>query len=192
MDKIKRNRHLKTIKAHCREVRKWCFKMGIPLRGLLHDRSKFSKEEMAIADWYTGTSSPHDACRKEKGYSISWIYHYHRNDHHWEYWLDFNTGYYNEYDEFIIKPTAMKMPYDAVIEMVCDFIAAGKVYSGADWTPSMPYEYYWKFKNNKLYHKDTEDLFVTLLKLLKEWGEDKFIKMYKSMRKDLKKEYEAI
>lgn len=85
-------KHLKTINKHRREVRKACFHMGIPLRGLLHDLSKYSPTELKIAKWYDGTRSPHDVARDELGYSPSWYHHMNRNKHHWEYWVFFDNS----------------------------------------------------------------------------------------------------
>lgn len=63
--------HLKIIHRHRRYVNHFCFKMGIPFRGLTHDLSKYSKTEMQIAKYYTGTCSPHDEARAKLGYSPS-------------------------------------------------------------------------------------------------------------------------
>lgn len=82
-------KHLKTIFTHRKWVRKMCFKMGIPIQGLLHDLSKFSIPEMKILKYWTGKGSPHQACREAIGYSPSWNHHYHRNKHHYQYWWSF-------------------------------------------------------------------------------------------------------
>ena len=50
--------HLKTIRIHRRYVRKMCFKMGIPIQGLLHDLSKYSIIELTQCKYYTGKKSP--------------------------------------------------------------------------------------------------------------------------------------
>lgn len=81
------SKHLKTIRVHRKYVRKACFKMGLIWQGLTHDLSKYSFKELSIAKYYTGTRSPHAVCRDRYGYSPSWQYHYHRNKHHWQYWL---------------------------------------------------------------------------------------------------------
>lgn len=80
-------KHLKTIRIHRKYVRKICFKMGIPWQGLVHDLSKYSPTELSICKYWTGTKSPHAVCRSVLGYSPSWTHHYHKNKHHWQYWL---------------------------------------------------------------------------------------------------------
>ena len=113
-----RKRHLQTIRKHRKCVRQACFKMGIPWQGLVHDLSKYSRAEMSITKYATGKKSPHAVARDELGYSPSWMYHYHRNKHHWQYWLDM--------EDWPDKVVPVKMPYKYVIEMFCDFIGAGK------------------------------------------------------------------
>ena len=47
--------HLKTITAHKRLGRKYCFKVGLYKQGLLHDLSKYSPAEFRIgAKYYCG------------------------------------------------------------------------------------------------------------------------------------------
>ena len=45
------------------------------------------------------------------------------------YWLDFNSAKPNGDGTFTIICKCVKMPYDRVIEMFCDFVGAGKVYT---------------------------------------------------------------
>lgn len=184
--------HKKTIRVHRKYVRQMCFKMGIPWLGLVHDLSKYSKTEMSIAKWYTGTSSPHDVARKELGYSPSWYHHKNKNKHHWEYWLDFNGGEFDKHGDFIIKPKAVEMPYKYVIEMFCDYIGAGKAYSKEKWTCSMPWDYYQeKCVNQKLMHIESNHLLRKLLWNLKEMGLEEFLRWYKRNKKFMKTQYDA-
>ena len=62
-------KHLKTVHTHRKYVRKACWKMGLFWQGLLHDLSKYSITELKICKYYTGTKSPHQACREMIGYS---------------------------------------------------------------------------------------------------------------------------
>ena len=116
MLKIKNNkyiRHFKTITKHKYYVMKFCFKCGFYKRGLLHDLSKYGKTEFcSSARYFQGTSSPIDAEKNEKGYSLAWQHHKGHNPHHWEYWID-NVGTY--------KNTPCKIPYEYVVEMICDW-----------------------------------------------------------------------
>lgn len=157
-------KHFITITHHRHLVLKHCFEAGIPLRGLLHDLSKYSPAEFIPgARYWTGIRSPNDRERKELGYSKAWMHHKGRNKHHYEYWTDFSPidGHYSP----------VKMPLKFVIEMVCDRIAAGKVYKGKDFTPSNPIEYFERRKNVDLIHPDTAALLEKILTMYSNFGE---------------------
>lgn len=175
-------KHLKTIRTHKKWVRIACFKMGIPIQGILHDLSKFSLRELAIAKYYTGEKSPHDTCREILGYSPSWIYHFHRNKHHWEFWCETNV-------DGVWVP--IKIPYKYVIEMFCDFIGAGKAYSGTFWTTSSPLDY-WEAKceGKRLMHPDSLALLKFLLvALANSKTEQDFYDYYNSNKQSIKSSY---
>lgn len=175
--------HLKTILNHRREVRKACFKMGIPLQGLTHDLSKFRPREFLIYKFANGEKSPHAVMREQFGYSDRWMYHYHVNKHHWQYWLDIES-----YPQSV-KP--IKMPYKYVIEMFCDFVGAGKAYSKDKWTTSAPLDYWEKScQGQRLMHWESEAFFVYLLKLMNALPNEKdFYIVYKAEKKRLKEWY---
>ena len=79
-------KHLKLVFKHKWLVFKLSCKIGIPLRGLLHDLSKFSPEEFwESVKYYNGHGSPITSCKKENGYSRAWLHHKGRNKHHLEY-----------------------------------------------------------------------------------------------------------
>ena len=83
--------HLKTITRHRHAVFIHCCKAGIPIRGLLHDLSKYSPDEfISGAKYYKGTRSPNEEERAIYGYSKAWLHHKGRNKHHFEYWSDIN------------------------------------------------------------------------------------------------------
>ena len=161
-----------------------CFKMGIPLQGILHDLSKYSIKELSIAKYYDGSRSPHALARDELGCSPSWMHHYHKNKHHWQFWLDM--------EDWPDKVTPVKMPYKYVVEMFCDFVGAGKAYEGGTWSPSTPWGYWKKAcEGKRLMHKDSEMLLKYLLWELMEFGMDRFVRWYRSARKSLKSLYDA-
>ena len=111
--------HLRTVQKHRRAVRKLLFKCGLYWQGLTHDLSKFSPTEFWLGvKYFTGTASPHVKERRETGYSEAWIHHHNRNKHHAEYWVDIVDG----------KSVHIGMPYNYLIEMACDRIAASKTY----------------------------------------------------------------
>ena len=155
--------------------------MGIPIRGLLHDLSKYSLKELSICKYYDGTRSPHEKARDELGYSPSWLYHKSKNKHHWEFWTDNNSD-----SQFY----AVKMPYKYVIESFCDMVGAGKAYTKDRWVCSQPEEYFNKHKDKRLYHSDTKILLSLLFKQLSILGESKFYKWYKKRKKEIKDSYE--
>lgn len=174
-------KHLKVIRTHRKYVRKACFKMGLFWQGLVHDLSKYSPTELSIAKYYNGKRSPHEECRAQLGYSPCWIHHYHKNKHHWEYWLDTDA-----YCTF--KP--IKMPYKYVIESVCDMIGASKAYNRNNWNAKMPFEYWQENHNdNRIMHVESIILAKSLIEKLSQIGEPEFYKWYKEHKSNLEKAY---
>ena len=131
--------HWRTIRLHRKWARYYCFLAGIPWRGIKHDLSKYSPIEFfESACFYTGTSSPIEEAKKNQGYSRAWLHHRGHNPHHWAYWADnFSEGL-----------TIYPMPKDDFVEMVCDFLAAGRAYKGNNFTYSSEYEW-WKIEREK-------------------------------------------
>ena len=124
--------HFNTINKHRWIVFKLSIKAGIPLRGLLHDLSKYSPTEfLESAKYYQGGKrSPIPATRDDKGYSIAWLHHKGRNKHHFEYW----------YDQKQIEIPVLPRKYAK--ELICDMLAAGIVYAGKDWTQEFEINYW--------------------------------------------------
>ena len=131
-------KHFQKVCIHKYWVGYYCFKAGIPWRGIKHDISKFSPVEFwESVKYYQVTSSPIDACKKENGWSKAWQHHKGRNDHHYEYWLDdFDHGG---------KP--LIMPYECALEMLCDYLGAGRAYQGKNFTYAGEYEW-WQNKKS--------------------------------------------
>ena len=134
-------KHFQKICTHKFWVGYYCFKAGIPWRGIKHDMSKFSPVEFwESVKYFQGTSSPIDACKKENGWSKAWQHHKGRNDHHYEYWQDdFDHGG---------KP--LIMPFECALEMVCDYLGAGRAYQGKDFTYAGEYAWWDAKKRNPL------------------------------------------
>lgn len=159
--------HFMTITQHKMLVMHYCFKAGLYTQGLMHDLSKYSPAEFLTGvKYYSGTRSPNSAEREDKGYSAAWLHHKGRNRHHFEYWID------NKPDGDK-KMTGMKMPVRYVVEMVCDRIAACRVYQGDAYTDASPYEYYRKSRSHYMMHPETEKLLRKLLLILRDYGEEK-------------------
>ncbi len=112
--------HLKTITKHKWVVFKLSIKAGIPIRGMLHDLSKYSIEEFceSVKYYQGGKRSPIQKAKEEKGYSLAWLHHKGRNKHHLEYWYDAS-----------LKEQPI-MPFKYAEEMICDKLAARHSLSG--------------------------------------------------------------
>ena len=125
--------HSKTILQHKFWVFVYCYKAGIPIRGFLHDISKFSPTEYLNNIKYTEKGiSPIDIQKKVDGYSPSWIHHKSHNSHHYEYWMDkFDNGGFTT-----------RMPFKDLLECACDMVAANRVYNGK--SPN-EYDNLWKY-----------------------------------------------
>ncbi|MDE7257375.1 MAG: catalase, partial [Clostridia bacterium] len=160
-------------------VRKNCFKAGLVWQGLTHDLSKFSaKEFWRGAKYYQGNRSPEAREREVLGYSSAWLHDNWRNKHHFEYWTDVNPKGEVVYVE---------MPAKYLAEMVCDRIAASKVYKGKDYTDSCPLEYFSARKGKAAMNEKTSERLEYFLTLLAERGEKEMFKQLKDFVKVSKK-----
>ena len=122
---MKALKHFKKICVHKWWVFYYCCKCGLLWQGIKHDMSKFSPTEFfESVKYYTGTSSPIDACKYVNGYSLAWQHHKGRNPHHYEHWTD-------NYDK---GTTCIKMPFKYATEMFCDYVSAGRAYMGKNFT----------------------------------------------------------
>lgn len=176
-------KHFQTVRKHRKIVRQECKACGIGWQGVLHDLSKYSPTEfVASAKYFQGNRSPIEAEKEESGYSKAWLHHKGRNKHHWEYWTDFGSN-----GEVI----ANKIPSNYVVEMICDWIGAGKVYSDGDWTQDEPLNYYNKVRAGRHFHPDTEQLIVKLLEIIKDKGLEEFHKVCRS-RYPIFTDYESL
>lgn len=173
--------HLRTVNRHRRLVRRYCFRLGLYWQGLIHDLSKYSPCEFCRGvKYYQGYRSPNDAERIATGVSLAWLHHKGRNRHHYEYWIDYcidpATGR--------VTTGGNKMPKRYVAEMVCDRIAACRVYQGDKYTPASPYDYYQRSKGHILIHPDTSDLLDRWLLLLRDRGEAAALAQIRSELRD--------
>ena len=147
-------KHFQKICTHKFWVGYYCFKAGIPWRGIKHDMSKFSPVEFwESVKYFQGTSSPIDACKKEKGWSRAWQHHKGRNDHHYEYWTD-------DYDHGG-KP--LIMPFDCAMEMLCDYLGAGRAYMGKDFTYHKEAQWWFDKKSKSLMMHPVIKDFITYM-----------------------------
>lgn len=166
-------KHFKTIVKHKYYVFIACSKCGITWRGIKHDMSKFSpKEFISSSRYFQGTSSPINAEKIKNGYSIAWQNHKGRNTHHYHYWIDVEDG----------EVIALKMPYKDVVEMICDWVGAGKAYNTNKWTESDVLDYFIKHRSKMLFHEDTAYFIYRILYKIEE-SPDGLKDVYKLLRK---------
>lgn len=180
-------KHFQTVWKHKIIVFQECRACGLTWRGLTHDLSKFSPSEFVpSAKYFQGNRSPIEAEKEDVGYSYAWLHHKGHNPHHWEFWTDFGDN-----GEIISN----KIPYDYVVEMICDWIGAGKVYSKDKWTNAEPLNYYNKVRPGRYFHPETEKLILGFLECIRDKGLDEFHKMakcepgYSCVRIDYEGEY---
>ena len=168
-------RHFMTITKHKWYVFHFCVKAGIPWQGLIHDLSKYSPTEFfESVKYYQGTRSPLDKSREVNGYSAAWLHHKGRNKHHYEYWYDRKAN-----------PPAPIIPYKYVVEMICDNLAAGKVYNGKKWTNSTQLEYWNRAKETPFVNDKIKEMLTAVYTEISEKGIDEVIN-----KKNLKKLYD--
>ena len=171
-------KHFLTITHHRHKVIANCFRAGIPLRGLLHDLSKYSPTEFIPgAKYFQGHRSPNEGEREAYGYSKAWMHHKGRNRHHFEYWTD--------YDKKTKRMTGIKMPRKYLIEMFCDRVAASKIYNKENYTDSKPLEYFLQARDNRIsvINDDTSKEIEYLLRMLAEKGEKETFRYIKKIRR---------
>lgn len=82
--------------------------------GLNHDNSKTKQDEYDAYDayFYGGNRS----FSVVQAFQRAWLFHIHRNPHHWQYWILMNDD--PEEGEVLIE-----MPYNYILEMICDWWA---------------------------------------------------------------------
>lgn len=157
-------KHFITITKHRNEVIRLCFKAGIGFQGLFHDLSKYSPTEFIPgARYYTGSQSPNNGERDDKGYSLAWMHHKGRNKHHFEFWYD--------YDMKTKKIVPMPMPDCYIKEMFCDRVAASKIYGKDSYTQESPLFYLTKSTAREKMAEETYNKLLFLLQMLAEKGE---------------------
>ena len=165
--------HTKTVIQHRREVRKLCFKCGLYWQGLTHDLSKFSPTEFFNGvKYFTGTKSPHMGERAEYGYSKAWLHHKGRNKHHAEYWQDINSkGVHAPID----------MPTKYFVEMMCDRVAACKIYLKDKYTQKSAWEYYKTHRDENQFSHYTAVQLENYLYFMTFEGEEKTFEVLREL-----------
>lgn len=156
--------HLRTVNKHRREVRKLCFKCGLYWQGLTHDLSKYSPVEFINGvKFFTGKGSPHMGERDRYGYSKAWLNHKGRNKHHAEYWQDIRPNG---------KTEPIDMPRKYLAEMICDRVAASKIYLKENYTNDAPWNYFDSHCDENQFSTNTRQDLVYFLQMLRDEGEE--------------------
>lgn len=141
----------------------WFF--GIPWRGFMHDWSKFSPVEFfESVKFFKGDSSPINEAKKIQGISFAWHHHKAHNPHHYEYWTDcYDTG-----------TVARIMPWKCVLELVCDYLAAGRTYNDfkkeEKFTLQKELDWWNNCKDGKCIHPLTKKLISAILEMIVKNG----------------------
>jgi len=127
------NQYLKQLKVIL--LHKWYFfkagrYLGSPLwLCLIHDISKFAPVEFInYSRWFGGV-------KDRLGWAKAWRHHAHHNRHHPEHWILSWRGdpdFYNDIGESLAQfVTVLPMPELYVREMVADWMAASKTFTGS-------------------------------------------------------------
>lgn len=190
--------HLKTVLSHKRWVFHYASRLGYVWRGLVHDNSKLSPEEFFEGvKYWNGKRSPIIVAKEQTGISYAWLHHRGRNKHHYEYWID-------RLDQGGVPH---KIPFQYVIEMVCDWLAACRTYEGRTekifekeykwWTSRAPHvkihgetkrlitKMLWNLAEHERYRGDEKLALKDVSALLKFWEE-----MYNDPTIEWSREYE--
>lgn len=114
----------------------------------IHDLSKFSVNESIAYCYYFGEHEDKNHKEFKKHFNIAWNHHKKNNKHHPEYWISVNKKGKSEF---------LDMPYIYVIEMVCDWLGAGKTYGNT------MEEYLKKELHNFYFSKKTGELLYDVL-----------------------------
>jgi len=134
-------KYLKYVLRHKWFVFTECYKIGILWLGIIHDWSKFRPSEFIpyARHFYGHYRSLKDLTVWEKNFihfgllkedinrrfDVAWLFHIHRNKHHWQYWLlQKNDGPLKN----------IPIPKKYLKEMLADWKGAGKAITGKDHT----------------------------------------------------------
>jgi hypothetical protein len=151
-----------------------CFKVGLYRQGLAHDLSKYSFAEfISGAKYYQGNRSPQSKEREIFGYSAAWLHHKGRNKHHFEYWTDFADG----------RRVYVEMPPRYLAEMICDRVAACKIYLKENYTQQSALNYFETRTDKSGMNPKTAEMLRFFLAILAERGEKE---MFAELKKYVK------
>lgn len=115
--------YMSSLIAHITYVQEAGVNLGVPdVLRRRHDQSKFSGSEFfGYAMHFQGGGAPDSFAR-------AWLHHIHCNPHHWQHWL-FADGFAPKGSA--VENGAVPMPGVYALEMVADWLGAGRTYTGS-------------------------------------------------------------
>lgn len=134
-----------------------CCRVGIPLRGLLHDMSKLLPGEfIPYARYFYGKQdlTEQEGIAEQRHFDLAWLHHQKRNKHHWQWWV-------LPEDDGGVK--VLPMPEVFRKEMLCDWKGAGKAQGYKE--PGECAKWYRANKGNMQLHPDTRSWIESELSL---------------------------
>jgi len=102
-----------------------------------HERTKNNLDEYNAYDEYFYGNNRSFAV--VQAFREAWLLHIHRNQHHWQHWVLLN-------DDLDLGIITLEMPYDHVIEMICDWWSFG-------WNKGNVFELFKWYEEHKNYIK---------------------------------------
>lgn len=118
--------------------------------GFSHDQSKSEPDEYGAYDaYFYGGNRSYSVVR---AYEKAWLLHLHRNPHHWQHWVLINDD--PKEGEIILE-----MPYNYVIEMICDWWA----FSWAKGNLTEIFSWYNEHKDYMKFHPKTRKIVDDIL-----------------------------
>ena len=117
-----------------------------------HDRSKNEPDEYEAYDaYFYGNNRSYEVVQR---YQRAWLLHIHRNPHHWQHWILIHDDMENGELE-----TVLEMPYDYIIEMICDWWSFS-------WQSGNLYEIFKWYEEHSKYIKlaQTTKIFIQCMK----------------------------
>lgn len=117
-----------------------------------HDASKTDSEEYDAYDRYFYGGTVGRSFAGVQAFNYAWLHHIHHNPSHWQYWILINDD--PEAGEII-----MDMPYNYILEMICDWWAFS-------WNSSNLYEIFDWYDKHKDYMKLSDKTRVTVEDIL--------------------------
>ena len=120
-----------------------------------HDRSKYTIAEYGPYDAYF--YGKNKSYKVVQDFNYAWLHHIHRNPHHWQYWVLIN-------DDPGRGTTVLEMPYNYIIEMICDWWSFS-------WKSGELYEIFSWYRDHKSYiqlHEKTRKTVEDILDKMRE------------------------